>query len=155
MLAIIHSKIFCFPVSYQKKLKIKKYKAVILPFVLYGYETLSLTLREECRLRVFENSVLRIFGPESEEDGLWTKLHKDEVHSLYSLPNIVRVIKSRRMRLVGCVACVGEGRHVYRVLVWNPKWKRPLGRPKHKWEDDIKMDCKEIWINGMNWIWLA
>jgi hypothetical protein len=79
-----------------KNLKIKIYKAVILPVVLYGCETWSLTLREERRLRVFENRVLRrIFGPKREEDGSWRKLHNDELHSLYSTPNIVRVIKSR------------------------------------------------------------
>jgi hypothetical protein len=82
-----------------KNLKIKIYKIVILLVVLYGCETWSLTLREEQRLRVFENKVLRrIFGPIREEDGLWRKLHNDELHILYSSPNIVRVIKSRRMR---------------------------------------------------------
>jgi hypothetical protein len=82
-----------------KNLKIKTYKTVILPVVLYGCETWSLTLREEHRLKVFENRVLRrIFGPKSEEDGSWRKFHNDELHNLYSSPNIVRVIKSRRMR---------------------------------------------------------
>jgi hypothetical protein len=82
-----------------KNLKIKMYKTVILPFVLYGCETWSLTLGEEHRLRVFENRVLRkIFGPKREEDGSWRKLHNDKLHSLYSSLNIVRVIKSRRMR---------------------------------------------------------
>jgi hypothetical protein len=81
-----------------KNLKIEIYKTVILPFVLYGCETWSLTLGEEYRLRVFENSVLRIFGPKREEDGSWRKLHNDELHSLYSSLNIVRAIKSRRMR---------------------------------------------------------
>jgi hypothetical protein len=86
-------------------------------------------LREEHRLRVFENRVLRkIFGPKREEDGSWRKLHDDELHSLYSSPNIVRVIKSRRMRLVGHVARMGEGRGVNRVLVGRPEGKRPLGR---------------------------
>jgi hypothetical protein len=100
-----------------KKLKIKIYKAVILPVVLYGCESCSVTLREEHRLRVFENRVLRrIFGPVRDEDGSWRKLHNDEHHSLYSLPNIVRVIKSRRIRWAGHVACMGEGRSVYRVL---------------------------------------
>jgi hypothetical protein len=94
-------------------LKIKIYRTVILPVVLYGCETWSLTLREEHRLRVSENSVLRIFGPKREEDGSWRKLHNDELHSLYSSPNIVRVIKSRRMRWVGHVARMGEGRGVY------------------------------------------
>jgi hypothetical protein len=82
-----------------KKLRIKIYKTVILPLVLYGCETWSLTLRAEHRLRVFENRVLRrIFGPKREEDGSWRKLHNVELHSLYSSPNIVRMIKSRRMR---------------------------------------------------------
>jgi hypothetical protein len=94
-----------------KNLKIKIYKTVILPVVLYGCETWSLTLGEEHRLRVFENSVLRkIFGPKREEDGSWRKLHNDEFHDPYSSPNIVRVIKSRRMRWAGHVACMGEGR---------------------------------------------
>jgi hypothetical protein len=89
MLAIIQSKIFCLPVSY-KKLKIKIYKTVILPFVLYGCETWSHTLREEHRLRVFENRVMRsIFGTKREEDGSWRKLHNDELHSLYSSPNML------------------------------------------------------------------
>jgi hypothetical protein len=92
-----------------KNLKIKIYKTVILPVVLYGYETWSLTLREEHRLRVFENRVLRkIFGPKRDEDGSWKKLHNDELYSLYSSPNIVRVIKSRRMRGAGHVARTGE-----------------------------------------------
>jgi hypothetical protein len=87
---------FVFPSH--KNLKIKLQKTVILPVVLYGCETWSLTSREEHRLRVFECRVLRIFGPKREEDGSWRKSHKDEIHSLYSSPNIVRVIKSRRMR---------------------------------------------------------
>jgi hypothetical protein len=99
-----------------KNLKIKIYKTVVLPGVLYGCETWSLTLREEHRLRVFENRVLRrIFGPEREEDGSWRKLHNDELHSLYSSPNIVRVIKSRRMRWAEHVARMGKGRDVCRV----------------------------------------
>jgi hypothetical protein len=78
--------------------------------VLYGCETWSLTLREEHRLRVFENRVLRrIFGPKREEDGSWRKLHNDELHSLYSSPNIIRAIKSRRMRWAGHVARMGMG----------------------------------------------
>jgi hypothetical protein len=96
-------------------------------------------LREEHRLRVFENRVLRrISGPKREKDGLWRKLHNDELHDLYSSPNIVRVIKSRRMRWAGHVARMGEGRGVYRVLVGWPEGKRPLGRPRHRWEDNIR-----------------
>jgi hypothetical protein len=118
MLAIIQSKIFRLPVSYQENLKIKIYKTEILPVVLYGCETWSPTLREEQRLRVFENRVLRrIFGPKREEDRSWRKLRNDKLHSLYSSPNIVRVIKSRRMRWAGHATRMGEGRGVYRVLV--------------------------------------
>jgi hypothetical protein len=155
MLAITQFKIFCIPVSY-KNVKIKIYKPLILPGVLYGCETWSLTLREEHRLRVFENRVLRrIFGPKREEGGSTRKLHNDELHSLYSSPNIVRVIKSRRMRWAGHVACIGEGRGVYTVLVGRPERKRPLGRPRRTWEDNIKIDLREIGIHGANWIQLA
>jgi hypothetical protein len=98
-------------------------------------------LREERRLRVFENRVLRrIFGPKREEGGSWKKLHNDELHSLYSSPNIVRVIISRKIRWVGHVARMGEGRGVYRVLVGTPEGKRPLGKPRRRWQDNIKMD---------------
>jgi hypothetical protein len=143
-----------------KNLKIKIYKTVILPAVLYGWETWSLTLEEEHNLRVFENRVLRkIFGPKREEDGSWRKLHNDKLYNLYSSLNIVRVIKSRMMMGVGhmaCMhACMQEGGGVYRVLVVRPKGERPLGRPRCRWEDNIKMDLREIGINGANWIWLA
>jgi hypothetical protein len=108
------------------------------------------------RLRVFDNSVLRkIFGPKMEEDGSWSKLHNDELHSLYFSPNIVRVIKSRRMRWVGHVVRMEEVRGVYRLLVWRPEDKRPLGRHRRRWEDNIKMDLREIGIDGANWIRLA
>jgi hypothetical protein len=131
--------------------KVKIYRTVILPVMLYGRETWSLTLREEHRLRGFENTVLRkISGPKREEDGSWRKLH-----NLYSSPNIVRVIKSRRMRWAGHVVHMGEGRGVYRVLVERPEGKRPLGRPRRRWEDKITMDLREIGIDGANWIRLA
>jgi hypothetical protein len=116
-----------------KNLKIKIYKTVILPVVLYGCETWSLTLAEEQRLKIFENRVLRrIFGPKREEDGSWRKLHNDELHSLYSSPNILRVIKSRSMRWAGHVARMGEGRGVYRVSVGRHEGKRPLGRHRRR-----------------------
>jgi hypothetical protein len=106
-------------------------------------------LREEHRLRVLKNRVLRkIFDPKSEEDGSWRKLHNDELHSLYSSPNIVTVIKSRRMRWARHVARMGEGRGVYRVLVGRPEGKRLLERPRRRWEDNIKMDLREIGIDG-------
>jgi hypothetical protein len=132
-----------------KNLKNEIYKTEILPVVLYECDTWSLTLREEHRLRVFENRVLwKIFGPKMEEDGSWRKLHNDELHSLYSSSNIVRVIKSRRIRWAGHVARMGEGRGVYRVLVGRPKGKKPLGRPSRRWENNIKMDLMEIGIDG-------
>jgi hypothetical protein len=135
-----------------KNLKVKIYKTVILPVVLYGCKTWSLTLREEHRLSVFEN---RIFGPKSDEDRSRRKLHNDELHILYSSPNIVRVIKSRRLRWAGPVARMGEGRGVYRVLVGRPSGKRPLGRPRRRLEDNIKLDFRETGIDGLNWIRLA
>jgi hypothetical protein len=150
MLAIIQSKIFCLPVSY-KNLKIK----VILPVVLYECETWSLTLEEEHRLRVSENTVLWIFGTKTEEDGSWRKLHDDELHSLYSSPNIVRLIKSRRMRWAEHVARMGERRGVCRVFVGRTEGKRPLGRPRRRWENNIKMDLGETVIDVANWIQLA
>jgi hypothetical protein len=100
--------------------------------VLYGCETWSLTLREEHRLRVFENRVLRrIFGPLRDEvTGGWRRLHNEELHGLYSSPSIVRVIKARRMRWAGHVARMGEVRGVYNILIVRPKGRRPLGRPR-------------------------
>jgi hypothetical protein len=103
-----------------------------LLIVLYGCETWSLTSREAHRLRDFEKRVLGIFGPKREENGSWRKWHNNELHSLYSSLNIVRVIKSKRMRWAEQVARMGEGRGVYRVLVGRPEWKRPLGRPRRK-----------------------
>jgi hypothetical protein len=141
--------------SYIKNLKIKIYKTVILPVVLYGCATWSLTLREEHRLRVFENRILMIFGPKWKEDGSWRKLRSDELRSLYSSPNIFWVIKSRRTRWAGHVARMGEGRGIYRISVGRPEGKRPLGRPRRRWEDNIKMELREIEIDGANWIHLA
>jgi hypothetical protein len=112
-------------------------------------------LREEHRLRVFENRVLRrIFGPKRDEDGQWRKLHNDD-HGLYSSPNIDRVIKSRRIRWAGHVARTENGRNVYRLLVGRLEGNRPLGRPRRRWKDNIKMDLREIGIDGANWIRLA
>ena len=114
-----------------KNLNIKIYRTIILPFVLCGCETWSLTLREERRLRVFENRVLRrIFWPKRDEvTGEWRKLHNEELNDLYSSSSIVRVIKSR---LVGHGSLMGEGRGMYSVLVGKPKGKRPLGRPRRR-----------------------
>ncbi|KAJ4445427.1 hypothetical protein ANN_07232 [Periplaneta americana] len=122
-----------------KNLKVRIYKTVILPVVLYGCETWALTLREEQRLRVFENKVLRkIFGAKRDEvTGEWRKLHNAELHALYSSPDII-IIKSRRLRWAGHVARMSESRNAYRVLVGRPEGKRPLGRPRRRWEDNIK-----------------
>jgi hypothetical protein len=97
----------------------------------------------------------RIFGPKREEDGLWREVHNDELHSLYSSPNIVRVIKSRMIRWAGHLTRMGEGTGGYRVLVGRPVCKRPLGRPRRGWEDNIMMNLREIEIDGANWIQLA
>jgi hypothetical protein len=111
-----------------RNIKVKIYRTMIQPIALYGCETWFLTLKEQHRLRVFENRVLRrIFGPKRDEvTGEWRKLHNEELHILYSSPNIIRQTKSRRMRWVGHVACMGE-RNVYRVLIGKPKGKRPTG----------------------------
>ena len=140
-----------------KNLKIKIYRTIILPVDLYGCETWSLTLREEPRLRVFENRVLRrIFGTKRDEViGEWRKLRNEERNDLYCSSSIVRVIKSRRMRWAGHVARMGEGRVVCRVLVGKPEGKKPLGRPWHRLEDNIKMDLQEVGCGGMDWIELA
>jgi len=140
-----------------KNSKIKIYRTIILPVVLYGCETWSLTLREERKPRVFENMVLRrIFGPRREEvTGEWRRLHNEELNDLYSSPNIVRVIKSRRMRWAGHVARVGEESGVYRVFVGKPEGKRPLGRPRRRWVDNIRTDIQEVECGYMDWIGLA
>jgi len=141
----VHDHDLCFSLL-SKKLKIKIYRTIILPVVLYGCETWSLTLREERRLRVFENSVLRIvLGPKrGEVTGEWRKLHNEELSDLYSLPNFVRVVNSRRMRWAGHVARMGEGRGVYRVLVGKPEGIRPLVRSRCRWENNIKTDLQEV-----------
>jgi len=109
-------------------------------------------LREERKLRVFENMVLRrIFGPRRDEvTGEWRRLHNEELNYLYSSPNILWVIKSRRMRCAGHVARMGEERGVYRVLVGKLERKRPLGRPRRRWVDNIRMDLQEVGCGYMD-----
>jgi hypothetical protein len=99
---------------------------------------------------VFENRVLRrIFGPKRDEvTGEWRKLHNEELHDLYSLPSIIRIIKSRRMRWAGHLARMGEKRNAYRLLVGKPEEKRPLGIPRRRWVNNIRMDLGEVgWVD--------
>jgi len=149
---------FVFQVAIQKfKDQDILYRTIILSVVLYECETWSPTLREERKLRVFENMVLRrIFGPRRDEvTGEWRRLHNEELNDLHSSPNIARVIKSRRMRWAGHVARMGEERGVYRVLVGKPEGMRPLGRPKRRWVDNIRMDLQEMGCGYMDWIGLS
>ena len=140
-----------------KCIQIKIYRTIILPVVLYGCETWSLTLREEHRLRVLENRVLRrIFG--SKRDGVtgeWRKLHNEELNDMYCSPSIVRLIKSGRMRWAGHVAGTRKRRGVYRVLVGKPQGKRPLRRPRRRWEVNIKMNFRKWDVGvrtGSSWL---
>jgi hypothetical protein len=106
---------------------------------------------------VFENRMLRkIFGTKRDEvTGDWRKLHNEELHNLYSSPSIIRMMKSRRMRWTGHVAGMGEKRNAYRILVGKPEGKRPLGRPRLRWVDNIKIDLRETGWDGLDWIDLA
>jgi hypothetical protein len=115
------------------------------------------TVREEHKLRVFENRVLRrIFGPKRDRvTGGWRKLHNEELHNLFSSPSMISIIKSRRLRWAVHVARMGEKRKVYRLLVGKPEGKRPLGKPRRRWIDNIKMDLLQIGLNVVDWIGLA
>jgi hypothetical protein len=118
--------------------------------------SLPYLLKSWCRLRVFENKVLRIFGPKRDDvTGEWKRLHNKELYALYSSPNIIRVIKSRRLRWAGNVARMGERRGVYRALVGKPEARRPFGRPGRRWEDNIKMGLREVGWGSVDWIDLA
>ena len=114
-------------------------------------------MREGRRLRVFENRVLRrVFGPKRDEvTGEWRKLHNEELSDMHSLPNILRVVKSRRMRWARNVVRMGEGRGVHRVLVGKPERKKSLGRPRHTWKDNIKTDLQEVGGGCGDWMELA
>ncbi|KAJ4445180.1 hypothetical protein ANN_06981 [Periplaneta americana] len=120
-------------------------------------DSIRITSFKEHRLRVFENKVLRkIFGAKRDEiTGEWRKLHNTELHALYSSPDIIRNIKSRRLRWAGHVARMGESRNAYSVLVGRPEGKRPLGRPRRRWEDNIKMNLRELGYDDRDWINLA
>ena len=124
---------------------------------MYGCETWSLALRKEHRLRVFENKILRkiFWAKKGEITGEWRKLHNAELHALNSSPNIIRSLKSRRLRWAGHVACMEQSRNTYRVLVGKPEGKRPLGRPRRRWEDNIRMDLREASCDPGEWIDIA
>jgi len=138
MLAIIRCIIAFLPVQI--------YRTIILPVVFYECETWSLILRDERRLRVFENRDLRrIFGTKRDEvTGEWRKLRNEELNDLYCSRNIIRVIKSRIMRLAGHVAHKEETRGVYRILVAKSEGKTPLGKSRRRWEDNIRMGFREV-----------
>jgi hypothetical protein len=121
------------------------YNVIIIIIIIIICETWSLTLRDKHRLGVFENRVLRrIFGLQRDKvTGGWRKLH-EELHNLYSSPNIIRMIEPRRMRWAGHVARMGKKRNAYSILVGKPEGKRPLGRPRRRWVDNIKIDLREI-----------
>ena len=106
---------------------------------------------------MFENRVLRrVFEPKRDEvTGEWSKVHNEELSDLYPLPNFVRVVKSRRMRWEGHVAHMGQRRGVHRVLVGKPEGKRPLERPRYRWEDNIKIDLQEVGGGCGDWMELA
>jgi hypothetical protein len=135
-----------------KNVKIRINKTIILPVVLYGCKSWSVTLREEHRLRVFERRVLRrILGPKRDEMiGGWRELHNEALHNLYRSTSIIIIIKSRRLRWVGHVARIGAKRNAYRILVGNPEGKKPLGRPRLRWEDNIRMDLRDIGWGGLD-----
>jgi len=132
---------------------------MILPVVLYGYETWSLILRQDHthRLRVFENRVRRriIRRMREEAAGGWRRLRNEELYNMYNWPNIVRVIKSRNMRWVRNVARMGAMRNAYNILVGKPERKRPLGKPRRRWEYNIRIDLREIGLEGVDWMHLV
>jgi hypothetical protein len=133
--------------TYKQIISVKYIKRFVDSEVILNLKRSStLTLREDHRLGVLENRVLRgIFGPKGDEvTGEWRKLHSGELHNLNSSPDIIRQIKLKRMWWAGHVARMGEGRNVYIVLVGKPEGKRPLERPRRRWEDGIKMDLREI-----------
>jgi hypothetical protein len=137
-------------------IKIKIYKTIIL-LVLCGCETWFVTLREEGKLRGFENRVLkRILGPKREEGaGNWRKLYSEELHNLCALPDIIRVIKSRRIRWAGHVAWTGGMRNAYKMLVRKSEGKIPLWIPGHRWEDNIRMNLGETVWESADWMNLS
>jgi len=151
-LPVFGAESFVFQFAIQS-IKIKIQRVIIFPVVLY----VCGIFREERRLRVFDNRVLRrITAPKRNElSGKLRKLHNEELYDLKSSPNIVQVFKSRRMRRAGYVARMGDRRGVYRALVGKYKGKRPVGIPRRRWEDNIKMGLQEVGWVSMDWIDLA
>jgi hypothetical protein len=137
-----------------KKAKLIIYRSIILPVALYGCETWTLTREYENWFRVFENKVLRrIHGPKRDDHtGEWRRLHNEELHSLHAAPDILRVIKSRRLRWAGQVAHMTDDRTVYRVMVGNLQGKRPVGRPRTRWADNVKKDLREVGLSEDDWM---
>jgi hypothetical protein len=136
-----------------KNINIRTYKTIILPVILYGCETWSLTLREEHRLKVFENRMFRIFGPRRYEvTGGWRKLHNEEFHNLYSPLSIIMTYNDQVKEDEMGRACSTneEKRSAYRILMGEPEGKRPLGRPSRRWVDNTNMVLTEIGWDGMD-----
>jgi hypothetical protein len=138
-----------------RNVKIKIYKIIILPVVFYGRETWSLKLREEHRLRVFVSRMLGgIFVPKRDEvTGGWIKLHNEELHNLYCSPNWDDQIKEDEMG--GTCSAYGEMRNVYRILIGKPEGRRPLGVPRHRWAESIKMSLRKTGFEGVDWIHMS
>jgi hypothetical protein len=158
MLAIIRCRIFLSSSLLSKNFKIEIYRIIILSVVLYGCENWSPKLREKCRLRVVENRALRReFGPKrTEVRGELRKLQNEELNDLYSLPNIVRVVKSSTMRCAEHVARMGEESGVHRVLVEKPEGKGPWGRPSRSWGAKLKVGFQDVGGGcGSGWSWLS
>ena len=148
MHVIIHLRKFYRPIYFPRNWKLIHIELLYYRF-LYACETWSLTLREEHRLREFENKVLRkISGAKSQNYGRMEKVNYAELQVLYSLPYIIQNLKSRQLRWTGHIACMELSRNEYRVLVWKPEGKRPSGKPRHRWEDNIKMDLRGGFWSG-------
>jgi hypothetical protein len=149
MLAATQLRSFCLPVCYVKMSRLKYTKQFYFLLCMGMKPGLS---REEHRLKVFHNRVLRkIFGSKWDElTRDLRKLHNEEISSLYSSPNIIKMIKSRRMRWAGHVARMGHVRNVCKILVGKPDGKRPLGRPRRRWEGNIQMDLSERGLEGVD-----